>query len=287
MRLIEHESVDSFLASAEGRLMVDEERNSLILSIAGRLKAGGSYGERSPLFFTVEEGGVLIAAALCTPPYNLVIHCEEDRPDALEQIAERVHKLDPDLPGVIGVAGAADRFSRLFSDRTGCDAIRTMHQRLYSLHEVIPPVGVPGRIREAEEGDFDLLVEWIGAFHEEAIPADRNVDPRRIVERFMSSGRIVLWDDLGPVSMAGSSRSTPNGAMVSAVYTPPENRGNGYASACVAGLSRELLEEGKSFCALFTDLSNSTSNKIYQNIGYRPVVDYAVYSFASAGGEDR
>jgi len=284
MKLTAHSNIEGFLAVAGPQLMEGEERNSLILSIAGRLEAGASYGEESPLFLTVEEGGQLIAAALRTPPYNLVIHCEEGRPDALEAIAERVLELDPDLPGVIGIAETAGRFARIWAERTGKTAVKAMSQRLYSLRRVIPPVGVPGRMREAGKDDFDLLIEWFGAFHAEATPGDPVSDPRRIVERVMATGKIVLWDDSGPVSMAGSSRGTPNGATISAVYTPPEQRGNGYASACVAALSRMLLDEGKSFCTLFTDLANPTSNKIYQRIGYRPVIDYAMYSFAPAEG---
>jgi len=287
MRLIEHESVDSFLASVEGRLMAEEERNSLILSIAGRLKTGATYGEESPLLHTVEEEKGLLAAALRTPPHNLVIHCEEGRPDALEAVVERVLELDPDLPGVIGIAETAGRFARIWAERTGEAAVKAMSERLYSLRRVIPPVGVPGRMREAGKDDFDLLIEWFGAFHAEATPDQPLIDPERIVERFMAFGRVAIWDDEGPVSMAGSSRGTSNGATISAVYTPPEQRGNGYASASVAALSKDLLEEGKSFCTLFTDLSNPTSNKIYQRIGYRPVVDYAVYSFALAERRNR
>lgn len=34
----------------------------------------------------------------------------------------------------------------------------------------------------------------------------------------------------------------------------------------------------RTFCFLFTDLNNPTSNRIYQEIGYRPVCDLHVYS---------
>ena len=41
-----------------------------------------------------------------------------------------------------------------------------------------------------------------------------------------------------------------------------------------------MLDEGRRFCFLCTDLANPTSNHIYQAIGYRPVVDVDVYHFA-------
>ena len=72
---------------------------------------------------------------------------------------------------------------------------------------------------------------------------------------------------------------TPRGVRVNMVYTPPELRRRGYASACVAALSQRMLDSGKKFCFLYTDLSNPTSNKIYQEIGYRPVFDVDEYKF--------
>ena len=64
------------------------------------------------------------------------------------------------------------------------------------------------------------------------------------------------------------------------VYTPKEERGKGYASACVAAASEKALETGYKFCCLFTDLGNPTSNSIYQRIGYNPVTDVLDYDIA-------
>ena len=52
------------------------------------------------------------------------------------------------------------------------------------------------------------------------------------------------------------------------------HRGRGYASACVAEVSRQILAAGDRPC-LFTDQANPTSNKIYEALGYRRVVDTA------------
>ncbi|MFW5729522.1 MAG: GNAT family N-acetyltransferase [Spirochaetota bacterium] len=63
------------------------------------------------------------------------------------------------------------------------------------------------------------------------------------------------------------------------MYTPKAHRRHGYARACVAELTARLIEAGRQFCFLFTDLSNPTSNKIYQQIGYRPVSDHVYWKF--------
>jgi hypothetical protein len=70
---------------------------------------------------------------------------------------------------------------------------------------------------------------------------------------------------------------------VGLVYTPPALRGRGYATSCVAELSRSLLEEGFRWCCLFTDLANPVSNSVYLRIGYRRIEDFAEYRFQGTG----
>jgi len=38
-------------------------------------------------------------------------------------------------------------------------------------------------------------------------------------------------------------------------------------------LSQRMLDSGMSFCVLYTDLGNPTSNAIYQRIGYNAICD--------------
>jgi len=138
-------------------------------------------------------------------------------------------------------------------------------------------------MRRVTEADRSLLREWLTAFSaEEALgnadypDIDRQID-RRL--RFESSG-MYLWEtSSGPVALAGYSGPTPHGVRVGPVYTPPEARGHGYASALVAALSQLLLDEGRQFVFLFTDLANPTSNHIYQQIGYEAVSDITEYTF--------
>ena len=99
------------------------------------------------------------------------------------------------------------------------------------------------------------------------------------------SAGILLWEDGGePVSLAGWGGPTPNGIRIGPVYTPPELRGRGYATALSAELSQRLLdgrlfEGGRRFCFLYTDLANPTSNAIYERIGYRRVAESAEIVF--------
>jgi predicted GNAT family acetyltransferase len=75
------------------------------------------------------------------------------------------------------------------------------------------------------------------------------------------------------------NRPTRRSICVSHVYTPPELRGKGYATACVAELSRQLLQSGWEFCTLFVDVANLPACRAYQKIGYSLVSEYEEYRF--------
>ncbi len=153
-----------------------------------------------------------------------------------------------------------------------------LKQRIYRLDRVIPPASTAGELRPAHSDDLSLLAGWLDAFIEETGISN----PRtglQIAQAGIDEGRIFVWDDGGPVSTALWSRPTPNGVTINAVYTPGNERSRGYASACVAALSQRMLDEGREFCCLYTDLSNSTSNDIYMSIGYKPVCDVDDYWF--------
>jgi hypothetical protein len=81
--------------------------------------------------------------------------------------------------------------------------------------------------------------------------------------------------------MTGASGATPRGIRIGAVYTPPQDRGRGYASNLVAAVSQAQLDAGRTFCFLYTDLANPTSNHIYRAVGYEPVSEAMEFVFAS------
>jgi uncharacterized protein len=100
----------------------------------------------------------------------------------------------------------------------------------------------------------------------------------------IEQGYAYLWiTDEKFVSTAHVGRPTKNGISVRAVYTPKIFRKNGFASAVVAHLSQTMFDSGYKFCVLYTDLSNPTSNKIYQNVGYCEVSDSKHFIFQKDG----
>jgi RimJ/RimL family protein N-acetyltransferase len=153
-----------------------------------------------------------------------------------------------------------------------------VQMRVFELRAVEWPPQPPGSLRQAGPGDGELAWQWYCDFVREAIPSDP-MPALPNVRRSIDAGNIFFWDDDDPVCLVARGRRLPHGYSIGPVYTPPAWRGRGYASACTAAVSQAILDGGAQFCTLFTDLSNPTSNAIYQRIGYRPVCDYAEYSF--------
>lgn len=274
----------AFLAEAEPLLLADEARHNLILGIAGTIRdAPDVYPLRS--LWLVRFDGAVLAAALRTPPYNLILAGPRS-PQALAALAGAITE---DLPGVVGAEPEVHEFAELWSRQTGVPARTNMRQGIYALERVEPPPSAPGSPRVATEDDRELALRWWIAFGEEVLHEGgpgRERAPQSVDHRLSSpTGGLLLWEDGGEtVSLAGWGGPTPNGIRIGPVYTPPDLRGRGYATALTAELSQQLLDGrlfagGRSFCFLYTDLANPTSNKIYERIGYRRIAESAEILF--------
>ena len=145
----------------------------------------------------------------------------------------------------------------------------------FELRTVRPPRLPAGRFRVAALAEVERLARWFVAFGadiREVITAEGAAS--RVAE-LVSAGDLAVWElDGEAVSMAAVSRRTPWSSSIGFVYTPPELRGRGFASAVTAALSQRELDAGQRWCSLFTDQANPTSNHIYADIGYEPKTEF-------------
>lgn len=268
----------AFLEAAEPLLLRDEARHNLILGLAATLRDHPSLYPEHRLWL-IHEDSETIGAALRTPPYNLILaRPRDDR--VLEALAGA---LEEELPGVVGALPEVETFAATWSAAIGATPRLRMTQGIYALERVQPVSDVSGRMRPATKDDRPLLVDWWRAYAVEALH-DNEPDEERIQQniehRLVSENTgLVLWEDNGPACLASFGNSTPNGIRIGPVYTPPEQRRRGYASALVAQLSAQLLASGRRFCFLHTDMANPTSNAIYERIGYELVGQSAEIAF--------
>jgi uncharacterized protein len=283
MRIELHQDPAEFFAVVAPFLERREAEHNLQLGFRQRLEADRhAFGPGDPLLYAALDGRNVTAVATQTPPFGLVLS-EVDDLRTVEALADRLAADGAELPTAMGPVEVARTFAERWAQRAGVLPSVQTAERIYEATAVVHPQGVSGAMQPYTESHREVAIDWMGAFFEEALPGSPEADPERFVEaRAAGIGSLVLWEDDGrPVSIAGHAGETPNGARVGPVYTPPELRGHGYASALTAALTDQLLERSR-FCFLFTDLANPTSNSIYQRIGYRPVTDLTLWRFDAA-----
>lgn len=287
MNIIKFDDPIHFQSKVKDYLLKHEAENNLPLGILSSLIAG-EYVEIPPYLALVEDHGEPQLVLMRTPPYPVLFSFE---PNLLDEeivdlvIGDLLHNFGDELTGMTGNKDLVSHMAESWKLTTGKQAVLKMAMRIYKLEQVNPISGVPGSMRPANDGDKSLLLEWYGGFHRDALQEEPDSDQvQKQVERYLNAdpvlrGMMIWEEDEKPVSMAGYTGPTAHGIRIGAVYTPPEIRRQGYASACVAELSQHLLDQGFQFCFLFTDLLNPTSNHIYQQVGYIPVNDVDTYDF--------
>jgi uncharacterized protein len=284
-----HTDIDDFLAAAEPFLLADEAMNSLLLGVARSLKRQTQpRRRRPPVLATVRRGKQVTLAAVLPAQRKLLLAGQQDDEESPAALADHLARTPVAIPWVLGPVDVALPFARRWSATTGADFQPGLRQQLYkAVRARIPPDSPPGHLQPAGFDERDLLSRWVLAFQQEALPKEEGdlEASQMIADRLLSNSDLFVWrtgegDTPRTVSMAARARPTVRGIAVNLVYTPPELRRHGYASACVAHLTGLLLESGWEFCTLFTDRTNATSNHIYRHIGYEPIADFDEYRFS-------
>ena len=285
MRVQRYTDLAAFTARVWPYLAASEAEHCLQLGILNDLAARPDSDIAPPYLACVaDDDGAIVLVALRTPPHNLILSASATGADlaaAIQTLLPDARAATDSLPGVIGPNEGSRRFADAWGALTSATPRAGLRERIYRVRQVRWPQAVSGAMRPIEEGDRDLLRAWLKAFMLEALGEDAHTVDGMIDGRMRGgSSGMYLWEDDKAVSLAGFGGPTPHGIRIGPVYTPPDARGHGYASALVAQMSLRLLDEGRDFCFLFTDVANRVSNHIYQEIGYEPVGDVSEYRFA-------
>ncbi|MFI5836698.1 GNAT family N-acetyltransferase [Micromonospora sp. NPDC051300] len=284
-----HADPGEFLTVAGDHLAADPVVNTVVASVAHRMAARRAEGARLPAddwwLVVRDESGAVVGAGMRAapfpprPPFLLPMPAEAAvaLARAWHERGERVSAVNGALPAA---RDCADEVARLGGGRVEV----AQHTRLHELDTLAPPAPAPGGLTVAGEDDVDLVTAWFGAFMADAdeqagrprgASAHETPDRDEVFHR-IRGGRIWLWADPAgrPVHLTAANPPAFGVARVGPVYTPPEQRGRGWAGNAVAEVSRLLRAEDARVC-LFTDQANPTSNRLYARLGFRPVVDMA------------
>ncbi|MFB7665187.1 GNAT family N-acetyltransferase [Kitasatospora sp. NPDC056138] len=275
-------SPDEFRAEAGDFLAAHPAENTVLLTLLDRLVAAAPerLAQQQPGFGWwragpgAPVGGVFVQTPPSPPRLGLT------PPAAAAELAALLRARGAELCGVGGGKAPAEAFAAAWGREAGVRVRVRVNERLYRLGELTEPSPAPsGRARRAGAGDRELLIRWFGAFTTEIGGSDRT-DHAPAVDRRTAEGGLHVWEDGGrPVAFAGVSPVVAGMSRIGPVFTPPELRGRGYASAVVAAGSVHARTAGASEVVLYTDLANPVSNSIYRKLGYRPVEDCVVFDF--------
>jgi len=270
-----HGSADSFLRAAEPLLMTAEAENNVIIGVAQGLARKPSAAA-NPYLATVDDDARPLACAVYIAPFKLLFTRANREP--IVALARDAFDAVPRLEGISGPDRSAWDFAREWERLSGVAPRPGMRLRIHETRRVADLRPPPGHLRAARSSDLDELTGWTVAFVAEAGLPEK-VDAAAVVAAGIRNGRLHVWDIGKPASMAAWSGKTPSGVRLNFIYTPPELRGQGYATACVSALTRQHLESGSVFCWVYTALSQNPPPNFLRNIGYRPVVDMTEFYF--------
>ncbi|MEU7587739.1 GNAT family N-acetyltransferase [Micromonospora sp. NPDC049230] len=289
LRLRFYTDPGEFLAAAGAYLGADPVVSTVVTTIAHRVLSQRAEGipqpDRNWWLVVFDDSGTVVGAGMRTAPYAPYPPFLLPMPDeAAVALAHELHRREEEVLGVNGALPAADLCAAELTRLGGGRVQVTQHTRLHELGELAWPPTVPGGLVVATEADVALVTEWCAAFMGDAdeqagrprgTSAHDVPDDAELLRR-IHSGRYWFWvDETGePVHLTGANPPSFGVARLGPVYTPPAQRGRGWASNAVAEVSRRIQAEGARVC-LFTDQANPTSNRIYATLGYRPVVEMA------------
>lgn len=256
---------------------------------AARTFTPGTARPVHPMWWAVvrDAAGDVVAMSMRTmphPPHTLWVPAMPDEAARLLARAaiERTARAgDPPLTSVNGPLPAVGVFAHEVCRHLGGSVREDRPERLWEARRIVAPPRLPaGRARRATLDDLDRVTEWFDVFHSEAdaqagrVP-DEDTEPLRVggARRWVEDGEVWLWDVDGQVVHLSGVRAPSYGVVrIGPVYTPPEQRGKGYAKALVADVARRVLDAGHRVC-LYTDRGNPVSNHVYASIGFEPVLD--------------
>ena len=247
--------------------MKDEVENNGILSITKAIAAKKPAFGQDPWLATLLRNNEVRGCVMNVEPDGLVV---SDLPaDSLKYVCEVIGDSGVQFSRIAGPARSAVGIAEDWSAHADLEWAISHEWTAYSLDKVtMPSEKAEGRLRFANQDEKYIVAEW-GSYYEEEKPAPISVTKFLLYK--LDEGELYVWDDGGPKTLIAVSGLTENCARVSAVFTPREFRGNGYASIAVAEVTQKLLESGKKYVTLLVDKHDPRVMRIYERLGYEKI----------------
>ncbi|MBN1777140.1 MAG: GNAT family N-acetyltransferase [Clostridiales bacterium] len=265
MRFTQYPTAAAFMDDVLSVLQIHEIQNNLIYR---------NIGDGNIMLTVKDDDGRVLLVAARTPPHPMVLyerdnlHSEEVAAFFAKSLPE--HGIDVDF--LMTNSELAQSLVRHYGTTAGKEFVNNQRLVLSVTDRAVKPRRMAcGKLRLATEDDMHFLPYWCADFSVACnIGAYNLQNGLESARRLVADEQLYIWENGTPVSMAASHRKVTGCRFVGYVYTPPQLRGNGYASACVYSLTDRLLTKKHPRCALYIDCANPISNGIYEKIGYEP-----------------
>ena len=256
--------------------LLSQSSSNLIWSLLSERVVSGAPGR----YWLAEADGDVAGIVMESPPGHRAATSPMRREHA-DAMAAAISGEGHRLSGIAGEASTGVRVRRLLvrasedgRGGTGCAAAVLAR----------PPGPAGGCARTAptcaEVFERELVIEWWSAFQVETGAPTAEVSAA--ADFGLSTGRLFFWDDGGARCLARATEPLGGISRIGAVFTPPEWRRRGYASACVGALSERVRHESGANSVLYAELGNPSSNAIYRRLGFEAVSEALIYSFVDA-----
>lgn len=280
----------NFMFYKNGKDFVDENLDLLVkkewlnnLMVGNCAEAVNNVFGNDWLFGAVKNNDITELIILYRAPWKLTLYSPTNNvSDELYKFAaEEVYKLNNHLPGVNTENVIGSKFAKFYCELTNQTYKVHIPMRILVLEKLAEPkLRDDVSYRKATKNDVEILKKFTKEFYIEALgetKSDKEIEEEVI--KNLSKGYYVLEKGGKIVAQTVSTRKLKKGKGVSGVYTPVEERHNGYAYNLVYRVSKEFLDNGAEYCVLFTDDSNPISNHVYEKIGYERKVDTSDIDF--------
>jgi len=284
MDVIEFKDVSEFRKEL-GNLLEEIEYNLIDGILSTQLNKPNSYSKI--LMILVKEGGDIRLVSIQTTReqfvFPLIVSSSQNHLSAVGDLFSYLNRKGylQDVKEVVGPEKEIEIFVNLFNSLEGESKLVLFRKEMLHKLEKVNPSFLQSEdgecMVEVTSDQVELAEKWLEGF-EMDISGHLSGRAKDTVKWWLANRSMYFWNVHGvPKSMGVLNRETKYSMSVSAVYTPKEYRRKGYASRIVASLSQEVLNRGKKYCTLFTDLANQTSNHIYSQVGYVKASNFIHY----------
>ena len=275
MEFKKYENPNEFIEENEKFILEKEWLNNLM---AGNYKEALNEDiSQGWLLARVTEGDQTELVILLRNPWRMLMYSPTNNKskELYRFAAEKLYEIDPDLEGINTEKEISQIFANEFCKIAGKEPKVRFEMRILVLEKLKEAnLRMDVIFRKATIEDKEVLKDYRRRFSEEAlneIVSEEELEKK--FERHFSMGYYLLEKDGKIVATASCNRHLTKGKSIGNVFTPKEERGNGYAYNLVYRISKEFLDSGLEYCVLFTDDSNPISNHVYEKIGYERRAD--------------